>query len=303
MSRHLVVVGLATVALASACGAVAAPSASPRTGSAAAPSDAASTGSAAAPSDAASTGSAAASSAEPSTDFAALPDAVNATPILWLSADKGVTQEGGLVTEWKGVGGTGLPAGANERPMLAADGIAGRPALQFDGKDDQLEVAEVNINPSVHPDLTVIAVFTSDVDEVEEDVFHKLYGHDDEGYDRVAGLDTRGMRNYTVYGGETGEVVGYFDLEADTTYLTVDAWHPQTVQGWVNGKSMLGTGWPVDNGEGLPTFFVGGTGTVFLEPWQGKIAEMLVFDGALAEPARIAIEEFLALKYDIELER
>jgi hypothetical protein len=66
---------------------------------------------------------------------------------------------------------------------------------------------------------------------------------------------------------------------------------------------MLGKGWPVDNGDGLKTFFVGGTGTVFREPWRGRIAEMLVFDGALAEPARIAIEEFLALKYDIDLQR
>ena len=278
MSRRIAFPALVSAMVVAGCGAVAAPS---------------TTG----------ISSAAASSAAPDVDFTKLPEAVTAAPILWLAADVGVTTESeGLVTDWKGIGGTARPSAPNERPTLVPDGIGGRPALQFDGKDDQLEVAEVDINPSVHPDLTVVAVFTSDVAEVA-DPFRKLYGHDDAGYDRSAGLDQRGMRNYSLFGGETGGVVGYFDLEADATYVTVDAWHPKTVEGWVNGKSRLGKGWPVDNSEGLPTFFIGGTGTVFREPWQGKIAEMLVFDGALPEPARVAIEEFLAMKYGIELER
>jgi len=141
-------------------------------------------------------------------------------------------------------------------------------------------------------------VFTSDVEEVQEP-YRKLYGHDDAGYDGSAGLDNRAMRNYTVFGGETGGVVPYFDLTAETTYLTVDAWHSETVQGWVNGKSMLGKGWPVDNAEGLSTFFIGRTGPVFREPWHGKIAEVLVFDGSLLEAARVAIEDFLAAKYGL----
>ena len=279
MALRTLIVGAVTLTLASGCAAVGAPSAS--------------------------TAGPEASEATPSgPDFSRLPAALAATPILWLAADRDVmTESEGAVTEWKGVGGTGRPAARNERPTLVEGGIADRPVLRFDGKDDQLEVAEVDINPSVHPDLTVIAVFSSDVAEVEDPLFRKLYGHDDAGFDRSAGLDDRAMRNYTLFGGDGSGVVGYFDLAPDTTYLTVDVWHPTTVQGWVNGKNVLGKGWPVDNAEGLPTFFIGGTGTVFREPWQGDIAEVLVFDGALPDAARIAVEDFLALKYDIELSR
>jgi hypothetical protein len=284
MSRGAVFTGVVSLVLITACNSVAAPSTT-------------SSGSGS-PASAPPSGS-----ASPGMDFSRLPAAVGATPLLWLSAETAVSSDAkGRIDEWKGAGGTARAAANNERPSLVADGIGGRPAIQFDGKDDQLEVSEVNINPSVHPDLTVVTVFASDVDEAE-DPFRKLYGHDDEGFDRSAGLDTRGMRNYTLFGGETGGVVGYFNLEANTPYITVDAWHATSVQGWVNGKSMLGTGWPVDNAEGLPTFFIGGTGTVFREPWQGKIAEMFVFDGALADPARVALEEFLRLKYAIELEQ
>ena len=64
-----------------------------------------------------------------------------------------------------------------------------------------------------------------------------------------------------------------------------------------------GQGRPVDNGEGSPTFFIGGSGTRHPEPWQGDVAEVLVFDGALPDPARLALEDFLALKYGLTLDR
>lgn len=236
-------------------------------------------------------------------DFTRLPTGVSRAPILWLTADAGVTtDEASAVSAWTGLGGTAVAA-RSARPTVVADGIGGRPALVFDGIDDLLEVREVNINPSVNPDLTIVAVFTSDVDELTaDDPWRKLYGADDGDWDRGAGLDTRAASNYVVFGGPTATTVGYFDLEANTPYLTVDAFRPTLLNGWVNGAQKIRDA-TIDTGEGLPTLFIGGLGTVISEPWQGKIAEIIVFDRVLAEPARVALEDFLALKYGLTLAR
>jgi hypothetical protein len=55
--------------------------------------------------------------------------------------------------------------------------------------------------------------------------------------------------------------------------------------------------------DGLPTFFVGGTGTAFSEPWEGTVAELLAFDGVLSDAQRVALEDFLGRKYALTIAR
>ena len=223
--------------------------------------------------------------------------------LLWLQADCGV-QSGsdGKVSDWASIVGSlhATQSEAHLQPVLEPDGLAGQAAIRFDGSFDTLAV-DLNIHPAAYPELTVVTVFASDVEDPT--TLRKLYGADDGGYDRAVGIDPRapnGM-NYTFFGGDA-EVEGYFALTADTPYLTVDNFHGEAFDGWVNGAESA-AGVPVSHGEGLPIFYLGGHGTVFLEPWEGPIAEMLVYGRSLTQEERIKVEDYLAAKYDLTLSR
>jgi len=226
--------------------------------------------------------------------------------VLWLRADSGVTAGAdGKVSSWA-VEGSPLKATAakaEEQPSLVASDIGGKPAVHFDGNANMLET-DLDINPSVAPQLTVISVFKSDTDAKAP--LRKLYGADDGGYDRAAGLDDRSNDpndNYTLFGGSAG-VVGIFALKANTPYLTVDSYDDaqKKMNVWVNGAA---TKQNIDgeHEKGLTKFYIGGTGTSYHEPWQGSLSEILVYARTLSDDERKKVEDYLASKYGLTLTR
>ena len=221
---------------------------------------------------------------------------------LWLRADAMVTTGAdNAVSAWKSPNNMqATQTEAGRQPHVYPNAIGGRPALRFDGDDDMLET-NLNVNPGVVPDLTVIAVFNSRVAEASP--LRKVYGADDGGYDRAAGLDDRAGegKTYAIFGGGQG-VVGYFPLVANQTYVTVDGWGAKAFNGWVNGQKLLDNH-EVSSEESLPHLYLGGTGTVYNEPWAGDIAEVLVYTRALTDPERTGIEDYLAKKYGVTLKR
>lgn len=220
---------------------------------------------------------------------------------LWLRADALVTTgPENVVTMWKSPNNMqAYQTEGGRQPRVYPKAINNLPAIRFDGDDDLLET-NLNLDPAVVPQATVFAVFNS---RVAESSLRKLYGQDDGDYDRAAGLDDRAgdAKNYAVFAGSAG-VVGYFTLAANQTYLTTDAWGPQTFSGWVNGRKMLDNV-ACANEHGLPHLYIGGTGTVFSEPWAGDIAEMLVYSRALTDAERMSIEDYLSRKYAVTLDR
>jgi len=218
---------------------------------------------------------------------------------MWLRADAGVTAApDGAVSAWTSSNGVAAKQeDANAQPKLVPSSIGGKPAIRFDGNDSLLET-NLDINPAVIPNLTVISVFDSRT--AEADPLRKLYGADDGGFDRAAGLDSRaGTTNYGIFGGDG--VIAYFSLEKDKPTITVDSWTPKTFDGWVNGKHALSQV-AVSNEQGLPHMFIGGTGTSFHEPWMGDVAEMLVYTRTLTDQERTEIEDTLAKKYSIAVD-
>ncbi|HEV2720937.1 MAG TPA: hypothetical protein VG323_13025, partial [Thermoanaerobaculia bacterium] len=223
---------------------------------------------------------------------------------LWLRADSGVTAGAdGKVSSWA-VEGSTVKATADtpeKQPTVVQNAIGGKPAIRFDGGTQILE-ANLNIDPAATPDLTVISVFSSETDKA--DPLRKLYGADDGGYDRAAGLDSRAEGfNYTIFGG-SASVVGIFKLAANTPYLTVDSYSQPKKQlnVWVNGAPAK-QNQQIDHGAGLDKFYIGGTGTVYHEPWLGNVAEMLVYRRLLTDDERKKVEDYLAAKYGLKLTR
>ena len=222
---------------------------------------------------------------------------------LWLRADSGVTAGAdGKVSAWA-VEGSPVKATADKpelQPTVAQNAIGGKPAIHFDGGTQMLE-ANINIDPAASPELTVISVFSSETDKAS---LRKLYGADDGGYDRAAGLDDRAEGfNYTIFGGSAG-VVGIFKLAAKTPYVTVDSYDQpkKLLNVWVNGAPAK-QNQQIDHGAGLTKFYIGGTGTVYHEPWFGDVAEMLVYHRILTDDERKKVEDYLAGKYGLKLTR
>lgn len=221
---------------------------------------------------------------------------------LWLSADELVTTgPDAVVTEWRSpnnMRASQQTEGA--RPRLYPNAIGGKPAIRFDGDNDLLET-NLNIDPQLLQNVTIIAVFNSRI--AETDQLRKLYGQDDGDYDRAAGLDNRADgTNYALFGGGSSGVLPYFVLSANQTYLTVDSYAGKIFDGWVNGAKLLAAK-PVDHGSGLPHLYIGGTGTIYNEPWAGDIAEFLVYMRTLSDEERGRVETYLAGKYGIALAR
>ncbi|HYM62397.1 MAG TPA: hypothetical protein VEZ11_16055 [Thermoanaerobaculia bacterium] len=219
---------------------------------------------------------------------------------VWFSADAGVTTgTGDTVTKWTSQAGNGVIAEPPaDQPRLQKTGIGGHPAIEFNGKDQMLRV-NVDINPAKMPTMTVFAVFSSKTASTEP--LRKLYGHDNGGYDRAAGLDSRGgaEKNYCMFLGDQG-TVGYFKLEANQSYLTTDVFAPEWFSGWVNGKQALNKR-QAKHGEGLPLLYLGGTGTVYQEYWNGDLAEFILYNRELPDAERTQVEQYLAKKYGIVL--
>ena len=216
--------------------------------------------------------------------------------VLWLIADEAKPDV------WANPLVAGVTAKAESpeaQPSIVPNAINGHAVVHFDGEDDML-MTNIDFGPSRLPDATVIAVFRSNTSDSSP--LRKLYGNDNGGFDRAIGLDDRAedQKNYTLFTGMG--VHGYFQLAADKTYLTVDQFSAKDFSGWVNGKSVLANvaaAWA----DSLPNLYLGGTGTVFKEPWKGDLAEIIVYGRHLSAEERARVEDYLAARYQVTLER
>lgn len=222
---------------------------------------------------------------------------------LWLRADYGVTADAtGKVTSWA-VEGSPLKAAttdSTEMPSLVAAAINGKPAIRFDGENNVLEVP-MSIDAAASPELTVISVWSSAT--VDKSPLRKLYGADDGGYDRAAGIDGRAAdgSNYTVFAG-SGGVAGIFTFTANTPNLTIENYANKKLNTWVNG-AVAKANLDAEYGRMLDHFFIGSTGRVYHEMWKGDLAEMLVYKRSLTDDERKKVEDYLAGKYGLKVSR
>ncbi|HUJ12696.1 MAG TPA: hypothetical protein VL284_02815 [Thermoanaerobaculia bacterium] len=220
---------------------------------------------------------------------------------LWLVADDARTEFGGNLTTWTNEYVPTAKASADRlemQPIVITNAINQHSVIRFDGVSNIMET-NIDISPQGMPDATIFAVFSSHT--AAPSPLRKVYGDDDGGFDRAAGLDDRaGDKNYSVFTGSG--VAGDFTLSMNETYLTCDQFTKSDLSTWVDGKAMLdkvACSW----GTALPHMFIGGSGTSYHEPWQGDIAEIIVYERVLSELERMQVEDYLGKKYGIALTR
>ncbi|MGZ5493796.1 MAG: hypothetical protein ACXW3E_10125 [Thermoanaerobaculia bacterium] len=219
---------------------------------------------------------------------------------LWLIADDVKPAAGGKLASWSNPQVPIAVAIAEKlelQPAIVANAINGHAVVRFDGWQNMMQT-NIDIGPGRMPEATIIAVFNS---KTESPALRKLYGDDNGGYDRAVGLDNRGGdKNYVVFAGKG--VTGYFNLKAHENYITSDQYTMATFNGWVNGAAVQ-KDVPAEWGDALPNLYIGGTGTVYNEPWMGDLAEIIVYARLLTEKERIQVEDYLAAKYLVVVAR
>lgn len=221
---------------------------------------------------------------------------------LWLIGDDARPINGPNLDVWQNANMPGAAAKALNiaaQPALVPNALNGHTVVRFDGQDDMLRTS-IAFSPAQSSPGTVFAVFNSMT--AESSPLRKLYGCDDGGFDPAVGLDSRaGTVNYGVFTGSG--VAPYFALEANRAYITADQFEWRSFSGWVNGHATLIDIPTNHDTQTQPNLYVGGTGPKYFEYWQGDIAELLVYGRALDESERRKVEDYLAEKYGVTLNR
>jgi hypothetical protein len=217
--------------------------------------------------------------------------------VLWLKADADLeVDEQGRVRAWRDQSGRSHhteQSDATRRPQLVADVINGRPAVRFDGKRSFLHVAGQVL---ASQRFTILAVVN---DTAGAGGHREIFSN----WNREKNTTT------SVFLGTTGpDTIRFTDNFAGAGRLT-----PPTDHGvltaiaddhdavvYRNADRLGAKGQPLATRTLDTPYVVGQQGDITGEYWHGDIAELIVYNRALAESERIAVWNYLFDRYGIE---
>jgi len=212
---------------------------------------------------------------------------------MWLSADRNVARdERNFVSAWGDQSGHDLDAQQTThaaKPLFVADAVHGKPAIRFDGQDDQM-----GFEPLHAPEFTIFVVCT--VTETRPGaglVCNRVPEKD--GFQVVDAGESSAtfLPQLTTWNGSE-------DIEAKRAAVGRLVPFGPAIQTWTSDMEFFLNGLPetVEDGSigsGLQGAYLG-RGPKFLGV---DIAEVLMFSSVLPPPDRQRIESYLAQKYGI----
>jgi hypothetical protein len=222
---------------------------------------------------------------------------------LWLKADAGITTgAGGIVTAWQdqsGKGNNASQAAADMSPLLVNNAINGKPVLRFDGVDDFLEVLDSD-SVSIAGDITTFFVVKFDDFVTYRAVWAKTKANQPGPNDWYALPGSGIPRAYRGNGlGMNGSADGGKALT--TNEFLVAGWDMAGSQlrhylgGSFNGGRLVSPAVIAD----ADTSLLIGTREDRVTIMMGDIAEVLIYDRALAVSNRVAVIDYLNQKYSL----
>ena len=197
---------------------------------------------------------------------------------LWLRSDAGIaTNAGGWVTQWADQSGNNNDAFQTKgtaAPELVANEVNGLPVLRFDGGDT------VDFTTRL---LTIRTVFWV-VSESE-----------------AAGAGARSLLGDVSFAHFRGG-----DGDPGTIWSTGASSAVRNGQTWVNGLPVDGRITPRPRAISIISLVTTGNTTAgefgegrFTQPWNGDLAELIIYDRPLTASERKAVEDHLLAKYEI----
>jgi hypothetical protein len=217
------------------------------------------------------------------------------------------TNASGALTAWVDKSGAVGAVGpyqnnATRAPKyVSSSSFGGRNVMRFDGSDDVLDV-NLNINPNVMPDCTIIAVYRMTAYSNNQ----SLFGSDDGGWDRLQLLYwTGGSANaYDFASGGANYHVNGLDTLNPLVYV---ATHRANASSYVhlNGMCASAVGYPgVNGGTGTGNTRFGIGAITYSGNYYGfiELAEFMVFDKPLSREYREKVERDLRVKWGVSVD-
>jgi alpha-tubulin suppressor-like RCC1 family protein len=203
---------------------------------------------------------------------------------LWLKADAGVTKDGNnLVTRWADQSGNANDAiQSNAPPLYVPNGLAGKPVLRFNGS-----TASMSGTLSLSNQISVIAVAANGSNP---------------GYKRL-------INNQLHFAMEVASDGNFASLYGNGTWNTLQTHAAPLVAGAFNILESINNGTDTAYIDGqfldarsnpMGAFSNGyelGRCACGDEYWDGDVVEILIYDHALSDADRLAVEAYLNNKY------
>jgi hypothetical protein len=223
------------------------------------------------------------------------------TTALWLDANDSstITQSGGLVSAWADKSGTGKNAtqSGSARPAYSATGLNSKPAIDFDGADDDLALSSVTGLNVVNQSLFIVAKRDNSAGRTEISFSVGTTG----AGDGIA--DTPRWTDNVMY-----SQIGYVGNRPTPTSVITDTPYINAVTGgsiqysYTNG-TLIGTG----TSQSTSNFSVAGGGFVgsgravstASRYFDGKISELIIISFVAALDLRQKVEGYLAHKWGL----
>ena len=215
----------------------------------------------------------------------------------WWDASALGLSDGDAVASWSDLSGNSrtLAQGTSgARPAYRATGLNGKPAVDFDGSDDYLEVDSTSAL-DLTGNFLVLAVFQLDVVTLGNGSYaNTICGKD---YSRWEFAETLGKLQGRV-GGIGGALESAGIVSTDRPYLAAFQKQPTNTVSLRFGNNLLLSGTNSNTNSETYKFRVGGRAsggsTLFLN---GKLSELLVYSSDVANASRAALAAYLTEKW------
>ena len=200
---------------------------------------------------------------------------------LWLAANSGITEVGGIVSQWNDLSGNENHAIQNTsdyRPIFIENEINGLPVIRFDGSNDFMEFNEITDTRTA---FFVVKHRTG------SQAYAPILGHPTvydwcagDTPDKLFGLNTSiYIRNGSAFVNGTSTPV--LSIVLPTTFSTI---------------SVITTGNVREKYITLDRDYIGS------RCWDGDYAEIIIYNRALSSEERTIVEAYLSEKYSIGVE-
>jgi hypothetical protein len=236
-------------------------------------------------------------------------------PTLWLDASNisslatnangtgAITVSGQLVGYWGDLSGnnrSAIQTNNLNRPTYTNNvpEFNGRSVLQFDGVNDDI-TSLLDINATNIPNMTIMMVFR----QVTYKTGGGLWGHDNAGWDRLQLLNFQSLGDNKI--ATSGNAVLVKGMNTNTVMLYTAVLKNGVASGsyvYINGISDSNSGLPAftsqENTTGAAGLTLGkiGPGNTYY-PGHIQLGEVLVYDTALSDSARVTVEAYLRSKW------
>jgi hypothetical protein len=232
--------------------------------------------------------------------FSQSPGGVSSDLELWYKADAGVTTGVDGISSWSDNSGNGIngSASGSSSPQLISSELNANPIVRFDG-NDRISTT-LDINSGTFPNLDVITIYNPTSNNSGA-----VFGEDNYGWDRFLMDDAASSSNleHVISAGSIGANVSDAVLfQLNTPIITAISWQEDVSNGskyYVNGVEE--GSFSANNGpQTSNTMQVGDIGNSIF-PFNGDIAEIIVYGNTKTSNERQRIESYLSIKYGISL--